>query len=140
MIPKKLAVQRKDTDGLYGLYDGTKFMGGSYDEDFLVEIVHRYNDYAEQQKLIEHLINSIQNIPTGEYSEALHEGCNSSGAWDCFREALDKWRDATLAAATKTIMETKKGKRQKRLEMILDEKECRCVLCTAHFIVKLKTI
>jgi hypothetical protein len=47
---------------------------------------------SENAKLKE----AIKNVPTNEYDEAQNDGCDSCGAWDCFLEALQEWKEQTL--------------------------------------------
>jgi len=42
------------------------------------------------------LRDAIKNVPTSEYDEAQKDGCDASGAWDCFLEALEKWEKQAL--------------------------------------------
>ncbi len=51
---------------------------------------------SEKDKEIEGLREAIRNVPTEEYGEAERDGCDASGAWDCFIEKLDKWEEQTL--------------------------------------------
>jgi len=49
---------------------------------------------------IKELEEGIKNIPTHEYGEALREGCDANGAWDCFTEALGEHQKKLLEGGT----------------------------------------
>lgn len=53
-------------------------------------------EFKRLEQRIKELEEAIRNVPTEEYGEAEREGCDSSGAWDCFLEALEKWQDQAL--------------------------------------------
>ena len=44
------------------------------------------------------LREALDTIPLHEYGEAQHEGCDAKGAWDCFKEALEKHISAVRSA------------------------------------------
>jgi len=65
-------------------------------------------DYVLLEKRIENLeslckqlAEAIQNIPYDFYSDALRDGCDANGAWDCFCEAMKNWEVTALEAAKK---------------------------------------
>jgi len=44
----------------------------------------------------ERLKEAIRNVPLGEYTEALHDGCDANGAFDCLCEAIQNWETEAL--------------------------------------------
>lgn len=53
-------------------------------------------DYSKLQAKNERLKEAILNIPISKYGEAQRDGCDPSGAWDCFIKALHEWKDEAL--------------------------------------------
>ena len=51
---------------------------------------------SELQAKNERLKEAIRNVPLGEYTEALHDGCDANGAFDCLCEAIQNWETEAL--------------------------------------------
>ena len=51
---------------------------------------------AEAREDVLALTEALENIPTGAYGDAVHEGCDANGAWDVFRDALSEHKKIAL--------------------------------------------
>ena len=63
----------------------------------------RFNDWLiakgqirELQAENERLKKAIKHLSLGEYTDALSEGCDANGAFDCLCEAVRNWKDEVL--------------------------------------------
>ena len=63
----------------------------------------RFNDWLiakgqirELQAENERLKKAIKRLSLGEYTDALSEGCDANGAFDCLCEAIRNWKDEAL--------------------------------------------
>jgi len=53
----------------------------------------------ELKALCRQLAEAIQTVPYDSYSDALRDGCDANGAWDCFCGAMKKWKTSALEGA-----------------------------------------